>query len=88
MPAVRLLVAAVKVDILVAELKNFSIHIAGIQETKWINWVWHLRSWLVTVNTSYSPQHKSENGPLKKYNYDSTLYITSALQMFEEVFKA
>jgi len=39
MPAVRLLVAAVKVDILVAELKNFSIHIAGIQETKWINWV-------------------------------------------------
>jgi len=33
MPAVRLFV----VDILVAELKNYNIHIAGIQETKWNN---------------------------------------------------
>ena len=38
MPTVRLFV----VDILVAELKNYNIHIAGIQETKWNNSVWHL----------------------------------------------
>ena len=34
MPAVRLFVVAVKVDILVAELKNYNIYIAGIQEIK------------------------------------------------------
>ena len=39
MPAVRLFVVAVKVEILITKLKNYNIHIAGIQETKWISWV-------------------------------------------------
>jgi len=41
MPAVLLFVVAVKVDILVAELKNYNIYIAGIQETKWFNSAQH-----------------------------------------------
>ena len=34
MSALHLFVVAVKVGILVAELKNFNIYIAGIQETE------------------------------------------------------
>ena len=37
MPAMCLFVVAVKVDILVADLKN--IYIAGIQDIKWFKWV-------------------------------------------------
>ena len=34
MPALRLFVVAVKIGSLVAELKNYNIYIAGIQEMK------------------------------------------------------
>ena len=37
MSAVRLFVVAVKVDILIAKLKNYNFYITGIQETKWFN---------------------------------------------------
>ena len=45
MPAVRLFVVAVKVDILVAELKSHNIYITGVQETKWFNSGWHQAGW-------------------------------------------
>ena len=47
--------------ILIAKLKNYNVYIAGIQETKWFNLIWHLAG-LVTgkqVNTSYNAQHSA-----------------------------
>ena len=35
-----------KVDLLIAEIKNYNISIAGIQETKWFGSdIWSIREW-------------------------------------------